>query len=134
MPYEVQAIDLQAKEQKQDWFLRPESIGHIPVMVEYRGSDDFVVFESWRDFSWYLAEKVGTAFAHQRQGAIRGHAVDHVSEGRARTRDGASERVLSLRTREDAIMRLVRYQEHEVKRLLQVLNQRLATHEYLAGV
>ena len=43
LPYEVQAIDLQAKEQKQDWFLRLNPIGRIPVIVD-RGSDDFVVF------------------------------------------------------------------------------------------
>ena len=49
LPYEVQAIDLQAKEQKQDWFLRLNPIGRIPVIVADRGSDDFEVFVSWRD-------------------------------------------------------------------------------------
>src|SRR5262245_5164009 len=57
LPYTVTAIDLGKKVQKEDWFLRLNPNGRIPVIVDH-GNDDFVVFESGA-ILLYLAEKTG---------------------------------------------------------------------------
>ena len=58
LPYRVHPIDLQKREQKQEWFLKLNPNGWIPVIVD-RDEDDFVVFESGA-ILLYLAEKTGS--------------------------------------------------------------------------
>jgi GSH-dependent disulfide-bond oxidoreductase len=57
LPYECHKISLSDLEQKQDWFLKMNPNGRIPVMVD-RDADDFVVFESGA-IMMYLADKAG---------------------------------------------------------------------------
>ena len=58
LPYRVHPIDLRKREQKQEWFLKLNPNGRIPVIVD-RDEDDFVVFESGA-ILLYLAEKTGS--------------------------------------------------------------------------
>ena len=57
IPYEYQAIDLGALEQKQDWFLEMNPNGRIPVIID-ENNDDYVVFESGA-ILLYLADLTG---------------------------------------------------------------------------
>lgn len=57
LPYETRVLDLGAKEQKEDWFLRINPNGRIPVIVDHDACD-FPIFESGAILLW-LAEKTG---------------------------------------------------------------------------
>ena len=58
MPYTVHPINMMANEQKEEWFLKLNPNGRIPVIVD-RAKDDFAVFESGA-IMIYLAEKSGS--------------------------------------------------------------------------
>lgn len=55
LPYETRVLDLGAKEQKEDWFLRINPNGRIPAIVDH-DENDFAVFESGAILLW-LAER-----------------------------------------------------------------------------
>ncbi|MCD8476328.1 MAG: glutathione S-transferase N-terminal domain-containing protein, partial [Shewanella fodinae] len=57
LDYQVHALDLAAKEQKQSAFLKINPNGRIPAIVDH-DNDDFAVFESGA-ILLYLAEKTG---------------------------------------------------------------------------
>lgn len=129
MPYEVQAIDLQAKEQKEDWFLRLNPIGRIPVIID-RVSDDLVVFESGA-ILMYLAEKAGRFLPADAK--ARSVVTQWVMFQMAGLGPMMGQANVFYRYAPEKIDYAIGRYQREVKRLLQVLDQRLATHEYLAG-
>jgi len=57
LPYEVHAVDMSKNEQKEEWFLKLNPNGRIPVIVD-RDLDDFAIFETGA-IMIYLAEKTG---------------------------------------------------------------------------
>jgi len=57
VPYEVHHVDIRANTQKEDWFLKMNPNGRIPVIVD-TDAGDFIVFESGA-IMIYLAEKSG---------------------------------------------------------------------------
>ena len=57
LDYEVHPINLAKNEQKEEWFLKLNPNGRIPVIVD-RDEDDFSVFETGA-IMVYLAEKAG---------------------------------------------------------------------------
>lgn len=129
LPYETRVLDLGAKEQKEDWFLRICPNGRIPAIVDH-DADDFPVFESGAILLW-LAEKTGRLvpaeprtrsvamqwlmFQMGNVGPLQGQA--HVF------RNYAPEKI------DYAIERYSR----ETLRLYGVLDERLAEVDYLAG-
>ena len=60
LPYTVHAINLGKNEQKQEWFLKLNPNGRIPVIVDHDTPDrqDITVFETGA-IMIYLAEKTG---------------------------------------------------------------------------
>jgi GST-like protein len=60
LPYETHAIDLASNAQKEEWFLKLNPNGRIPVIVDRVGPDGepFSVFETGA-IMVYLAEKTG---------------------------------------------------------------------------
>lgn len=57
IPYELKAVDFDAREQKSPEYLRINPNGRIPALVDH-SRNGFVVFESGA-ILWYLAEKTG---------------------------------------------------------------------------
>ena len=62
LPYNVHAVNLGENEQKQEWFLKLNPNGRIPVIVDRAAQDgqdqDIVVFKTGA-IMIYLAEKTG---------------------------------------------------------------------------
>ncbi len=129
IPYELRVLDLAGGEQKQDWFLVINPNGRIPAIVD-RGNGDFAVFESGA-IMLYLAERAGRLIPADEKGRSRvvqwlmfqmGGLGPMMGQANVFTRY-FPERL------QPAIDRYLR----ESRRLLEVLDRRLADHEYLAG-
>ena len=72
IPYELHAIDLAANTQKEEWFLKLNPNGRIPVIVDRDGpgGDPFPVFETGA-IMVYLAEKSGRLLPSDMKGRSR---------------------------------------------------------------
>ena len=46
LPYEVHPINMAKNEQKEEWFLRLNPNGRIPVIID-READDLAIYEEW---------------------------------------------------------------------------------------
>ena len=129
LEYEVRSIALDQREQRQDWFLALNPNGRIPVIID-RDNDAFVVFESGAILI-YLAELTGQLLP----GDARGRSVVMqwlmFQMGGLGPMMGQSN-VFTRYAKEKIEYAINRYQA-ETRRLLEVLNLRLADHEYLAG-
>ena len=129
LPYNLHAIDMSTGEQKQPWFTAINPNGRIPAIVD-RGNDDFAVFESGA-IMLYLAEREGKLIPADEKGRSRvvqwlmfqmGGLGPMMGQANVFTR-------YFPETIQPAIDRYLR----ESRRLLEVLDGHLATHEYLAG-
>ena len=69
LPYEVHPINLAANVQKEEWFLKLNPNGRIPVIVD-REARDFTVFETGA-IMVYLAEKTGRLLPKDSEGCSR---------------------------------------------------------------
>jgi glutathione S-transferase len=129
LPYEVRRIDLGALEQKQDWFLKLNPNGRIPVIVDH-DADDFVVFESGAILV-YLAEKTGKLMPTD----VKGRSV--VMQWLMFQMGGigpmmGQANVFNRYAPEKIPYAIDRYQR-ESRRLIEVLDRRLGEAEFLAG-
>lgn len=129
LDYKVHAIDLGSLEQKQDWFLKINPNGRIPAIVDH-SHNDFAVFESGAILH-YLAKRTGK---------LMGTSVEQESlvmqwlmfqMGGVGPMMGQAN-VFYRYAPEKIQYAIDRYQK-ESRRLFEVLNARLADHEYLAG-
>ena len=129
LPYELHAFTLSEGTQRQPWFLAINPNGRIPAIVD-RGNEDFAVFESGAILI-YLAEKTGQLMPSDAKGRSRvlqwlmfqmGGLGPMMGQANVFTRY-FPERIQSVM---DRYLR-------ESRRLLQVLDGRLAQVEYLAG-
>jgi len=129
LPYTVQPVDLGAGEQKQDWFLRINPNGRIPAIVD-RGNDDFAVFESGAILV-YLAEMTGQLLpADPKARSVTMQWLMFQMGGLGPMMGQAN--VFHRYWQEKIPPVIARYQ-NESRRLLQVLDGRLAESRYLAG-
>jgi GSH-dependent disulfide-bond oxidoreductase len=129
LPYTVKALKLSKQEQKTPEYLRLNPNGRIPTIVD-RDHDDFVVFESGAILI-YLAEKTGRLLPRDTQGRSRVIQWLMFQMGGVGPMMGQAN-VFHRYAPEKIPYAIDRYQR-EVRRLLEVLNTRLADHEYLAG-
>jgi len=83
LPYKSRHIQLGEKEQKQDWFLRLNPNGRIPVIIDH-DNDDLTVFESGAILV-YLAEKTGANGAANGAVRARSRALSRAEEELAST-------------------------------------------------
>lgn len=132
VPFELTAIDFAQKEQKSDWYLALNPNGRIPTIVD-RGNDDFVVFESGA-ILWYLAEKYDVFLprdAKQRSETLQWLMFQIGGIGPMMGQAMYFQRIAEPQGHHEpfAVQRYVA----ESRRLLEVLNTRLAGRTYLVG-
>jgi GSH-dependent disulfide-bond oxidoreductase len=129
LPYTLHRVDLAAGEQKQPWFLEINPNGRIPAIVD-RAEGDFAVFESGA-IMIYLAEKAGALLptdAKGRSGVIQWLMFQMGGLGPMMGQANVFTRYFP-----EQIPSVIDRYRREGRRLLEVLDRRLADHEYLAG-
>lgn len=128
LPYAVHVVSLSKGEQKEPWFLGLNPNGRIPVIVDR--AEDFTVFESGA-IMIYLAEKTDKLLPSDRRGRSRVLQWLMFQMGGVGPMMGQAN-VFHRYFPEKIPAAIERYQK-ETKRLLGVLDSRLADHEWLAG-
>jgi GST-like protein len=127
--YQVHALDMARKEQKQDWFLAINPNGRIPAIVDH-DNEDFAVFESGAILV-YLAESAGALLGDSRKERSRVMQWLMFQMGGVGPMQGQSN-VFTRYAPEKIDYAIGRYQR-EVRRLYEVMDRQLAEHEFLAG-
>jgi GSH-dependent disulfide-bond oxidoreductase len=129
LPYALHVLDLAAKEQKQPWFLALNPNGRIPVIVD-RDDGDFVVFESGAILI-HLAEKTGRLLPSDKKG--RSSVLQWLMFQMGGVGPMMGQANVFFRYLPEKIPLAIDRYQAEAKRLLRVLDTRLADHEWLAG-
>ena len=129
LPYAVRHIRLDEREQKQDWYLELNPNGRIPTIVDH-DNDDFVVFESGAILV-YLAERADRFLPRDEKGRSRVLQWLMFQMGGIGPMQGQAH-VFYRYAPEHIPYAVERYQK-ETRRLYEVLERQLETHEYLAG-
>lgn len=132
IPYDLTFIDFAKKEQKTPDYVALNPNGRIPTIVD-RSAGDFAVFESGA-ILWYLAEKYGrflSSDAKERSETLQWLMFQMAGVGPMMGQAMYFQRIAAPNGHEDpfAIQRYV----DESRRLLEVLDTRLAGRQWLAG-
>jgi GSH-dependent disulfide-bond oxidoreductase len=129
LPYEVKALALSNFDQKQAWFLKINPNGRIPAIVD-REEGDFPVFESGAILV-YLAEKTGRLLP------VEGKARSRVMQWLMFQMGGVGPMMgqanIFFRYWPEKYQPAIDRYQNEARRLLAVLDSRLAESEFLAG-
>lgn len=129
MPYEVHAINLLAGEQKSPEYLKLNPNGRIPTIVD-RDAEGFVVFESGA-ILMYLAEKAGRLLPPDRKG--RSLVLQWLMFQMGGIGPMMGQANVFYRYFPEKLQPAIDRYQNECRRLFEVLNTRLADHEWLAG-
>jgi glutathione S-transferase/GST-like protein len=129
LPYTVHPIDLSSGAQKEPWFLAINPNGRIPAIVD-RGNGDFPVFESGA-IMLYLAERAGALIPADEKG--RSLVVQWLMFQMGGLGPMMGQANVFSRYFPEVIPAAIDRYRRESRRLLEVLDGRLAAHEYLAG-
>jgi glutathione S-transferase len=125
IPYEVTPIRLDKLEQKQEWFLKLNPNGRIPVIVD----DGFPVFESGA-IMIYLAEKAGKLLPADVKGRSRVIQWLMFQMGGIGPMQGQAN--VFFRYAPEKIQYAIDRYQKETRRLYEVLDRRLGESEWLA--
>jgi glutathione S-transferase len=129
LPYELHWLKLSDGDQKQPWFLKINPNGKIPAIVD-RDAGNFPVFESGAILI-YLAEKMGRLMPTDAKG--RSNVIQWLMFQMGGLGPMMGQANVFFRYFPEKIQPAIDRYQHESRRLLQVLDGRLADHEYLAG-
>lgn len=129
LPYKVRRIDFDKREQKEPWYLKINPNGRIPAIVDH-GNDDFAVFESGA-LMIYLAEKAGKLLPTDVKG--RSLVIQWLMFQMGGVGPMMGQANVFYRYAPERIPYAIDRYQREVRRLLEVLDTRLADHEFLAG-
>jgi glutathione S-transferase len=129
LEYTVRQISLDKKEQKESWYLELNPNGRIPTIVDH-DNDDFAVFESGA-IMIYLAEKAGRLLPADVKG--RSRVIQWLMFQMGGIGPMMGQANVFYRYAPEKIPYAIERYQREVRRLLEVLDGRLAGHEYLAG-
>lgn len=133
LPYQYRAINLGQREQKEEWFLKLNPNGRIPVIIDHEPRfqrEPFVVFESGA-ILLYLAEKTGLLMPRDEAGKSRVTQWLMFQMGGLGPMMGQAN-VFRHYADEKIPYAIARY-EKESRRLFEVLDRGLRDQEYLAG-
>jgi GSH-dependent disulfide-bond oxidoreductase len=129
LAYDVRALNLMKGEQKQADFLAINPNGRIPAIVDH-DEDHFAVFESGA-IMIYLAEKTGQLLPSDVRG--RSRVIQWLMFQMGGVGPMMGQANVFYRYMPEKIQPAIDRYQNESKRLLTVLNTRLADNEYLAG-
>jgi glutathione S-transferase len=129
LPYTVHTIDLSAGEQKTEAYLRLNPNGRIPTIVD-RDNDNFAVFESGAILV-YLAEKTGRLMPADVKG--RSLVLQWLMFQMSGVGPMMGQANVFHRYFPEKIQPAIDRYQNESRRLFEVLDRRLAEHEWLAG-
>jgi len=129
LEYELRVLDLGKKEQKEPCFLDICPNGRIPAIVDHE-LDDFPVFESGAILI-YLAEKTGQLMPTDVKG--RSQVLQWLMFQMGGVGPMMGQANVFFRYMPEKIQPAIERYQSEVKRLFMVMNEHLATNEYLAG-
>jgi glutathione S-transferase len=129
LPYTVHAIDLARGEQKTEAYLRLNPNGRIPTIVD-RDNGDFAVFESGAILV-YLAEKTGRLMPSDAKG--RSLVLQWLMFQMGGVGPMMGQANVFFRYFPEKIQPAIDRYQNESRRLFEVLDARLAEHEWLAG-
>jgi glutathione S-transferase len=129
LDYTVHALSFSQQEQKAAWYLKINPNGRIPAIVD-RGNGDFAVFESGAILI-YLAEKARRLMPTHAKG--RSRVIQWLMFQMAGIGPMMGQANVFLRYAPEKIPYAIDRYQREVRRLFEVLEGQLATHEYVAG-
>jgi glutathione S-transferase len=129
LPYEYRHIRLSQRDQKQEWYIKLNPNGRIPTIIDH-DNDDFVVFESGAILI-YLAEKTGLFLPRDVKG--RSLVIQWLMFQMSGVGPMMGQANVFYRYAPEKIPYAIDRYQREVRRLLEILDRRLADHEYLAG-
>jgi GST-like protein len=128
IPYNVHAIDLSSQAQKEDWFLALNPNGRIPVIVD-SALDNFAVFETGA-IMVYLAEQAGRLLPTDVKG--RSLVMQWLMFQMGGIGPMMGQANVFFRYMPEKIQPAIERYQNESRRLLEVLDRRLAESEWLA--
>jgi len=129
LKYRVRRIALDKKEQKEPWYLKLNPNGRIPTIVDH-DNGGFSVFESGA-IMIYLAEKAGALLPKDVKG--RSLVIQWLMFQMGGIGPMMGQANVFYRYAPEKIPYAIERYQREVRRLLEVLDTRLAETEYLAG-
>jgi GSH-dependent disulfide-bond oxidoreductase len=129
LPYTVHAIDLSSGAQKEPWFTAINPNGRIPAMID-RANGDFPVFESGA-MMLYLAERERKLLSAKTK--TRSRAIQWLMFQMGGLGPMMGQANVFARYFPEVIPAAIDRYRRESRRLLEVLNDHLEIHEYLAG-
>ena len=129
LPYEVHVVNLMGGEQKHPEYLAINPNGRIPTIVD-RDADNFAVFESGAILI-YLAEKTGRLMPRDPKG--RSLVIQWLMFQMGGIGPMMGQANVFYRYFPEKIQPAIDRYQHECRRLFEVLNTRLADHQWLAG-
>ena len=129
LPYQVKRIQLDELEQKEAWYLEINPNGRIPTIVDH-DADDFAVFESGAILV-YVAEKTGKLLPQDAAGRSLVLQWLMFQMGGVGPMQGQAH--VFFRYAPEKIQYAIDRYQNETRRLYEVLDRQLASHEFLAG-
>lgn len=129
LDYQVHALDLAAKEQKQSAFLKINPNGRIPAIVDH-DNDDFAVFESGA-ILLYLAEKTGKLLPVEAK--ARSQVLQWLMFQMSGVGPMMGQANVFYRYFPKKIPEAIERYQNEGRRLFEVMDSQLAHSQYLAG-
>jgi GST-like protein len=128
IPYNVHSINLSTQAQKEPWFLELNPNGRIPVIVD-TSNDDFAVFETGA-IMVYLAEQAGRLLPTDMKG--RSVVMQWLMFQMGGIGPMMGQANVFYRYMPEKIQPAIDRYQNESRRLLEVLDRRLAQSEWLA--
>jgi GSH-dependent disulfide-bond oxidoreductase len=129
LPYNVHPLAFSTQEQKAEWYLKINPNGRIPAIVD-RANGDFAVFESGAILI-YLAEMTGQLLPKDVKG--RSTVIQWLMFQMAGVGPMMGQANVFFRYAPEKIPYAIERYQREVRRLFDVLERQLSTHEYVAG-
>jgi len=129
LPYRLHVVDLGAGVQKEPWYLAINPNGRIPTIVD-RANGDFAVFESGA-ILLYLAERAGALIPTDEKG--RSLVVQWLMFQMGGVGPMMGQANVFTRYFPEQMPAVIDRYRRECRRLLAVLDTRLADNEWLAG-